>query len=154
MAKNDAKGRTGREIDLGPLDGFIGFNLRNAQESAFRAFARHVGAEGLKPGRFAALMVIQHNPGLTQMDLARAIARDKSTVTPLIQDLQRRGLIERKPSTVDRRSMTLRLTAAGEATLAQMLGHAQEHDRKLDEIVGDHKALFLDLLKRVATEIS
>lgn len=140
-------------VDLGPLDGFVGFALRNAQESAFRAFARQVDAVGLRPGRFAAMMVIHHNPGLTQMELARAIARDKSTVTPLIQELQRHGLIERHPSKTDRRSMTLRLTEAGEASLNQLLVHAMEHDRRLDEIVGDQKAVFLNLLKKVAKEI-
>jgi DNA-binding MarR family transcriptional regulator len=88
------------------------------------------------------------------MELGRAIARDKSTVTPLIKDLQRRGLVERRPSETDRRSRTLRLTAAGEEALDQLLVHALEHDRRLDEIVGDRKAEFLDLLKRVAREIS
>ncbi|MFC2968514.1 MarR family winged helix-turn-helix transcriptional regulator [Acidimangrovimonas pyrenivorans] len=153
MARTGDNGRTEREIDLGPLDGLIGFNLCNAQEAAFRAFARNVGAGGLKPGRFAALKVIHCNPGLTQMDLARAIARDKSTVTPLIQDLQRHGLIERKPAKEDRRRNTLRLTAAGEETLCELMRHAREHDCRLDAIVGEHKALFLDLLHRVAKEI-
>jgi len=146
-------GREDTAIDLGPLGGLIGFALRNAQESSFRAFARHVNAVGLKPGRFAAMMVIHHNPGLTQMELGRAIARDKSTVTPLIQDLLRQGLIERRPSKTDRRSMTLRLTEAGEASLNQLLVHAKEHDRRLDEIVGEQKAVFLELLRKVAEEI-
>lgn len=141
------------EIDLGLLAGYIGFALRNAQEASFRAFARRVETAGLKPGRFAALMVIHNNPGLTQMELGRAIARDKSTVTPLIQELQRLGLIERKPSEQDRRRNTLRLTAAGDEALAGLLIHAAEHDRRLDAIVGEHKDLFLGMLKRVAREI-
>ncbi len=142
-----------QEIDLGPLSDFIGFALRNAQEASFRAFARRVETAGLKPGQFAALMVIHHNPGLTQMDLAQAIARDKSTVTPLIQDLQRLDLIERKPSEQDRRRNTLRLTPAGERALAGLMTHAEAHDRRLDAIVGEHKALFLSLLKRVNAEL-
>ena len=32
------------------------------------------------------MMVIHNNPGISQVALGRAIARDKSTVTPLIQD--------------------------------------------------------------------
>jgi DNA-binding MarR family transcriptional regulator len=143
-----------QEIRLGVLADVIGFNLRLAQDAAFRAFARHTGEAHLKPGRFAALMVIHNNPGLTQMDLGRAIARDKSSVTPLIQELQRHGLVERRPSPTDRRRVTLKLTRAGEKATKALLGHAMEHDRKLDAIVGDRKAEFIALLQKIADEIT
>jgi len=141
-------------IGLGPLEGFIGFHLRLAQDVSFRTFARHAGKPRLRPGRFAALMLIGQNPGLTQMDLSRAIARDKSTVTPLVQGLQREGLVSRTVSTTDRRRVSLRLTEAGEAALDALLDHAAEHDRKLDAIVGDRKAEFLHLLKKITGELS
>jgi DNA-binding MarR family transcriptional regulator len=143
-----------REISLGVLTDVVGFNLRMAQDASFRVFARHTGEEHLKPGRFAALMVIHNNPGLTQMDLGRAIGRDKSSVTPLIQELQRHGLVERRPSKTDRRSITLKLTRAGEKATRTLLGHAMEHDRKLDAIVGPRKAEFIALLKKIAAEIT
>ena len=78
-------------IRLGGLANFIGFHLRLAQDASFRSFARHTGVRDLKPGRFAAMTVIQNNPGITQADLGRSIARDKSSVTPLIQDLEKHG---------------------------------------------------------------
>lgn len=146
--------RTG-EIKLGPLEDFIGFNLRLAQDASFQVYAQHSGAAHLRPGRFASLMVIQQNPGLTQMELGRAIARDKSTVTPLVQALQRDGLVERRASDTDRRTVTLWLTKAGEAALQSLLAHAEEHDRKLDAIVGlANKAEFLRLLKKIVNELS
>jgi DNA-binding MarR family transcriptional regulator len=140
-------------VRLGLLEGFIGFHLRLAQDASFRAFARHVGQRDLEPGRFAAMMVIHNNPGITPGALGRAIARDKSTITPLIQDLRRRGLIERRPSPTDRRSATLSLTKAGEAMLRDLLRHAREHDRRLDEIVGDRKPELLRLLRQIAEQI-
>jgi DNA-binding MarR family transcriptional regulator len=151
LAQSDAAGSPpNEEARLGPLADLIGFNLRLAQDASFRAFARHAGQKGLKPGRFAAMMVIQHNPGITQAALGRAIARDKSTVTPLIQDLLRRGLVDRQPSRADRRSVTLRLTASGVAMLHDLHQHAEEHDRKLDSLVGGSKHEFVRLLKCVA----
>jgi DNA-binding MarR family transcriptional regulator len=140
------------EADLGALQGFIGFNLRLAQDVSFRAFARQTGQRGLRPGRFAAMMVLRDNPGITQSALGRAIARDKSTVTPLLQDLQRRGLVKRHPSRTDRRSVTLTLTEAGEAALRELVRHARAHDQRLDDIVGDAKAEFLALLRRIADD--
>jgi len=134
---------------LGRLDEFIGFHLRLAQDASFRAFARSVGVRSLKPGRFAAMTVIHNNPGITQSELSRAIARDKSSVTPLIQDLERDRLVRRRPSKTDRRSVSLTLTRHGEMILRRLMVHAAEHDRKLDEIVGEGKPEFLHLLRRI-----
>jgi DNA-binding MarR family transcriptional regulator len=137
------------DVRLGVLADWIGFHLRLAQDASFRAFAKHSGQPHLKPGRFAALMVIHNNPGITQVALGRAIARDKSTVTPLVQELHRHGLVRRSPSAVDGRSVTLTLTRSGEAALADLLVHARAHDRRLEAIVGGRKAALLGLLRKI-----
>jgi DNA-binding MarR family transcriptional regulator len=144
----------GNEVAIGVLDELLGFHLRQAHDASFRAFARHSGDPGLKPGRFAAMMVIHNNPGITQVALSRAIARDKSSITPLIQELQRLGLVIRKPSPRDRRSTTLRLTAAGERVLADLLDHAKAHDSQLDAVVGEKKEELIALLKRITEALS
>ena len=141
-------------IRLGLLGDYVGFYLRMAQDASFRAFARHTGVRDLKPGRFAAMTVIANNPGITQADLGRAIARDKSSVTPLIQELETRGLVARQRSPRDRRSIALSLTAAGEETLRQLTAHAVAHDRKLDAIVGRYKPDFISLLKKIADDLA
>jgi DNA-binding MarR family transcriptional regulator len=142
------------DVRLGPLDNLVGFHLRLAQDASFRAFAKHTGEPHLKPGRFAAMVVIHNNPGITQIELSRAIARDKSSVTPLVQELHRHGLVARQPSPGDKRSIALRLTKAGEATLENLLVHAMDHDRRLDEIVGDRKAELIELLKKITDSLA
>ena len=144
---NGSMGEPG--VKLGELEGFIGFNLRLAQDASFRAFTRRVGETDLKPGRFAALTVIHNNPGITPGALGRAIARDKSTITPLVQALLRDGLVERRQSRTDRRSFTLRLTEAGDALRRKLVLAARAHDDRLDEIVGEQKVEFLLLLRRI-----
>ena len=141
------------EVRLGVLADWIGFHLRLAQDASFRAFAKHSGQPHLKPGRFAAMMVIHNNPGITQVALGRAISRDKSTVTPLVQELHRHGLVRRSPSAVDRRSITLTLTRAGEAALADLLVHARAHDRRLDGIVGKRKTALVALLRKITDRL-
>ena len=138
------------DSQLGPLDEFIGFHLRLAQHASFRAFARRVGLSDLKPGRFAAMMVIRSNPGITQSQLGRAIARDKSSVTPLVRQLDKDGLVRRLPSKTDRRSVSLTLTRDGEKMLRRLLAHAAAHDRRLDAIVGPEKSELIRLLKKIA----
>ena len=73
-------------------------------------------------------------PGITQIELSRAIARDKSSVTPLIQELHRHGLVARQATVNDRRGIALHLTKAGESAFENLLVHAMDRDRRLDAI--------------------
>ena len=138
-------------VSLGPLADFVGFHLRLAQEASFQAFARRVRDLDLRPGRFAVLALIGENPGITQTALSRASGRDKSSLTPALDDLAGRALIQRRRVARDRRSYALSLTTKGERLLARLLTHARAHDRRLDALVGlRHKAEFIRTLRRIA----
>lgn len=137
-------------VRLGPLEDFIGFHLRLAQEASFRAFARRVGGRRLRPSRFAIMALIAENPGISQTALSQASARDKSTLTTALDDLVARGLVLRERSAEDRRSYALTLTARGRQVLARLMTHAAAHDRQLDELVGPAgKVALLRLLRRI-----
>src|SRR5690348_10468932 len=126
----------GLSVNFGPLAHWVGFNLRMAQESAFQAFS-HLSQEiGESPGRFATLTLIARNPGISQTELSLANGRDKSSLTPVVEDLVRRGLVERKRVDNDRRTYRLNLTPAGERTLASMVRCARGHERVLDGLIG------------------
>ena len=148
-AKEPAVKADGHDIQLGFLADFLGFHLRLAQDASYRAFARHRDKDLIKPGRFPALAIISLNPGISQSALGRAIARDKSTVSPLIKDLQKNGFISRKPSAHDRRSVTLMLTKKGERTLDRLHARAEDHESELDKIVGTSKARLMTLLDKI-----
>jgi DNA-binding MarR family transcriptional regulator len=145
---------TGDAIDYGPLQEWIGFNLRMAQDASFQAFSRRSKEIGVKPGRFATLTLIGRNPGISQTALSRANGRDKSTLTPLLVDLVRRGLVRRTQAHNDRRSYQLTLTRAGERLLHQLTTCAREHERKLDAVIGRRgRAQFLHALRKLAAEV-
>jgi DNA-binding MarR family transcriptional regulator len=125
-----------------------------AQIASFSAFAREVGEIDLPPGRFALLTLIGRNPGISQTVLSRAAGRDKSTLTPALRDLKRRGLIGRHQLEADRRSYHLSLTPSGEAMLSRLAECASRHDRNLDRIVGArNKPIFLRLLRKIMLEL-
>jgi len=153
-ARKTAKG-TAEPVKFGPLAQWIGFNLRMAQESTFQAFS-HLSKEiGENPGRFAALTIIGSNPGISQTTLSRASGRDKSSMTPALEDLVRRGLVARRRTDHDRRTYRLSLTAEGERTLAGLNKCAQKHERNLDRIIGPRdRRRFLQILKKIAAEIA
>jgi DNA-binding MarR family transcriptional regulator len=97
------------------------------------------------------MMLVHVNPGITPMALSRASGRDKSTLTPVLRDLESRGYLDRYLVPRDKRSYALALTASGEEMLAKLADHAAAHDRKIDEIVGcPNKAELLALLRKIA----
>lgn len=146
--------REPRTLDYGPLADWLGFRLRMAQTAAFQAFARETQEFDVRPGRFAVLMLIGRNPGISQTTLSRANGRDKSTLTPALADLKRRGLVVRKRIAADRRSYQLFLTPAGEAMLQQLTKRAEIHERNLERVVGKrNREQFMDVLRRLATDL-
>ncbi len=147
-----ANGR-GEAVDYGPLDHWVGFNLRMAQAAAFQAFSRLAKEIGTRPGRFATLMLIGRNPGISQTALSRANGRDKSSLTPVLNDLARRGLVMRRRTRDDQRTYRLSLTPAGRRLLGELTRCAREHERKLDRIIGaGQQEGFVRILKRIIAE--
>src|SRR5712675_2046566 len=140
----------GEAVDYGPLAGWVGFNLRMAQAAAFQAFSRLAKEIGTRPGRFATLTLIGRNPGISQTALSRANGRDKSSLTPVLNDLARRGLIRRQRTRADQRAYRLSLTPAGQSLLAQLVRCARSHERNLDRIIGARaQKSFVRILKRI-----
>ena len=138
------------KVSLGPLSNYIAFQLRRAQDMSFQAFSRAVGEADLSPGHFAILAVISENPRLNQTALSAGTGRDKSTLTPALKMLEKHGFISRTRSLTDRRAYHLHLTAAGKEHLGKLMVHAEAHDRRLDEIVGEfHKPLLIHLLETI-----
>jgi DNA-binding MarR family transcriptional regulator len=147
-------GGRGEAVDYGPLADWVGFNLRMAQAAAFQAFSRLAQEIGTRPGRFATLMLIGRNPGISQTVLSRANGRDKSSLTPVLNDLARRGLITRRRTRADQRAYRLVLTPAGRRLLGELTRCARTHERNLDHIIGvrDQKS-FVRVLKRIIAEM-
>jgi DNA-binding MarR family transcriptional regulator len=141
-------------VNFGPLASWVGFNLRMAQEAAFQAFSRRSQDIGESPGRFATLTLIARNPGISQTELSLANGRDKSSLTPVVEDLVRRGLVERNRMDGDRRTYRLNLTPSGKKVLTLLTRCARRHERNLDRVIGarDRKK-FIQILKRIAAEI-
>jgi DNA-binding MarR family transcriptional regulator len=141
-------------MNFGPLAFWVGFNLRMAQEAAFQAFSRRSQEIGESPGRFATLTLIARNPGISQTELSLAAGRDKSSLTPVIEELVRRRLVARNRLHGDRRTYRLTITPAGKKTLTQLTRCARRHERNLDGIIGlRDRQRFIQILKRIAAEI-
>ncbi len=83
---------------------------------------------GMRSGTFSTMALISANPGCSQSDIAKHIGTDKSIVVAIVDDLEQRGLAERKRSVHDRRRNALTLTPEGEVLMKEMhrIGQAIE----------------------------
>ena len=70
-------------------------------------------AHDLSMWGYVVLLALDQEPVRTQAALAQAIGADKTRIIGVLDDLQRRGLIQREPDPADRRSRVLSLTTAG-----------------------------------------
>ena len=141
----------GSEVNLGFFVNAVGFHLRTAHEAAFRAFLKRVSGSNTPPWKFAILALIDANPGLTQVALARTTRRDPSSLTPALDDLCERGLVNRIRQVHNRRSYALSLTPQGKKVMQQLKVSAAAHERELDRLVGqEQRELFIAILKRIA----
>mgnify|MGYP001558594635 CR=1 FL=1 len=63
--------------------------------------------------QYLVLMVLWDEGALRVSDLGERLHLDSGTLTPLLKRLEKQGLLERRRSTEDERSVTLHLTSAG-----------------------------------------
>ncbi|AMN44527.1 MarR family winged helix-turn-helix transcriptional regulator [Rhodoplanes sp. Z2-YC6860] len=149
-----AKSHAPAPVKLGWLGGTVGFYLRTAQEAAFQAYSRKANGADARPWRFAVLSLIGANSGLTQGELAAALRRNTSSLTPVLDDLCRQGYVTRERLESDRRTYALKLTPKGKAAEAKLLAAAMAHERDIDRIVGAHRAQFVRILKGLASALT
>lgn len=113
--KRKTRGEVGvRQIDFDELPTYVGYQVRRAQAKIFAEFESALGKLDFTPGSFGVLTLIRANPGITQVELAAAFSVDKSTMSPVIVRLEKRGLVRREVLASDRRCHALYLQAAAE----------------------------------------
>jgi DNA-binding MarR family transcriptional regulator len=98
-----------------------GYLFRRMQQIAVAIFVEECRAYDLTPVQYAALVAIRTHPGIDATRLSSVIAFDRSTLGNVIERLQAKDYIERKPSPEDRRAKLLYLTKAGTALLRDIM---------------------------------
>lgn len=80
-----------------------------------RAMGEGLASVGLDLPHYEVLAAVFRYPGLTQQELADKLLVGRSNLSMLLPDMERRGLIARRPDAEDRRLRRLFLTPEGEA---------------------------------------
>lgn len=120
-----------------------GYLFRRMQQIAVSIFMEECKAFDLTPVQYAALVAIHTHPGIDATRLSAVIAFDRSTLGSVIERLQAKDYIERKPAPEDRRIKLLHLTKSGAAILRDIIPAVERAQARMLEPLkpADRKAL-------------
>ena len=146
-----AKQQRRKQLDVEPVDRFVGYHIRKAQLVVYDDFMIGQRASPpITPGQFTVLLLIDENPDISQQLLCERMAVDKSTMAVSLHRMARRGLIRRHRSQEDRRQNGLRLTARGRVVLRGMLKYVEQHERRITAKLSERECRqLIALLRRV-----
>jgi DNA-binding MarR family transcriptional regulator len=119
----------------GPIPGelrmFPGYLMARLGDASRRRFHNALEPEGLHPRDFGVMTMVAAHPGLSQQQLHEKTAIDPSSMVAVIDDLEAKGLAERRPHPEDRRVRAIYLTEQGQHTLERVRALAAELQREL-----------------------
>jgi DNA-binding MarR family transcriptional regulator len=128
----------------------LGVVFRSYAKAANSAFCDVPGG----PRGYQVLAATARSDPRSQLELASHLGVDRTVMTYLLDDLEKAGLIERRPDPADRRARRIAATASGRqllAELSQRLSAAE--DDVLAGLDGERdRATFRALLRRLATQ--
>ncbi len=102
------------QVDTGLLDSLIGYNARRAALAVIDVFMQRMKVYDLRPVDFSVLSLIMHNPGITSRQLCTTLGVLPPNLVGMINAMEKRNLIARKPHPRDGRAVGLHVTAAGQ----------------------------------------
>jgi DNA-binding MarR family transcriptional regulator len=129
------------------------FLLAQLGAHAATRFAERITELDLTPPQTGLLRAIATTPGQSQQALAKQLSTPASRLVALVDDLERRGVIERRRNPDDRRLHAVFLTEAGKELMGRIRTVATAHEdaicAALDE---DERAQLRALLGRIAAD--
>jgi DNA-binding MarR family transcriptional regulator len=143
-----------QSASAGGLAGSATYLLSKVGFEASQRFRSMLEPLGLEPRQFALLRFVAGAEGQTQQALGDALGIPKSRMVALVDDLEQRGLVERRLRPDDRRARALHLTPEGSSCLTEAMEVAMAHEAYVRERLspGEHRQL-VQLLQRLTQDL-
>jgi DNA-binding MarR family transcriptional regulator len=129
----------------------MGYLLKHAQLRYLELSAAAMEPYGITGRQCAVLIMIDDQEPQSQQDVAARLGVDRTTMVALIDELEAKSLVDRRPATGDRRKNVVALTPAGRETLTGALAATEAVERDfLAALSPADAATFRRLLAAVA----
>ena len=110
-----------KKYDALKLENQLCFPLYACSREIIKQYKPFLDEIDLTNTQYIAMMVLWEKESVTVKELGEALYLDSGTLTPLLKKMEAKGLITRRRSEEDERSLIVRLTAEGEALKDQAL---------------------------------
>jgi DNA-binding MarR family transcriptional regulator len=131
----------------------LAFLLSQVGAHSSARFAERLAPLELTPAHAGILRVIKQADGLSQQALGEKLGMYPSRLVVVLDELERRSLVERRDSPTDRRSYALYLTEAGRDALEKVGRIAHQHQEDICAALDEsERAQLAEFLTRIATQ--
>lgn len=123
------------------FSGSIWCNLDIALRNLDQVYGQVIEPLGLTVIEWYILRSLYEQDGQHASELARAVGRAATSFTPILDKLQNKDMIERRPDASDRRAVRIYLTKKGNSHRDQVMASAEQVDTRIRKSVstGDFK---------------
>lgn len=129
------------------------FLLAQVGAHAAMRFTERIGELDLTPPQVGLLRLVASRPGQSQQALAKQLGTPATRLVPLVDGLEKRGLIERRRNAEDRRLYALELSEDGRVLMGRVAQAAASHDRTITAVLtDDERDTLRDLLAKIADD--
>lgn len=130
----------------------LGLLLGQVRSELVRALEQELATQGVEL-RFSQVLALKHLNRLGSMsagELARSLGHDGGAMTRLLDQLEDKGYLRRKPDPQDRRALRIELTASGKALCRRFAGCSERVlDAAQHSLSKDERHHLIDYLQRV-----
>ena len=131
----------------------VGFLLSKLGFECHRQCIQALDPVGLHPPHAGLLRCVAAAEGQSQQALADALAIPPSRIVAIVDDLEEKGLVERRLNPADRRARALFLTTKGRRVLAQATDRMAKIEEELcAPLTAAERDRLRDLLRKIASE--
>jgi DNA-binding MarR family transcriptional regulator len=139
-------------VDTRYLETLLGYNARRAALTIIEVFLQRMSVYDLRPVDFSVLSLITHNPGISSRQLCTSLNILPPNLVGMINALEKRELISRKPHPSDGRVVGLHLTAVGSKLMQDAEKTAQELEvDAAAKLTASERKTLMRLLQKIYT---
>ncbi|HZQ01888.1 MAG TPA: MarR family winged helix-turn-helix transcriptional regulator [Reyranella sp.] len=113
---------------MGPLDSYLPYLLNRAGSRIATSFGEEVRPLGATLQIWRVLAALRERDGRRMGDLSETISIEVSTLTRLVDNMERKGLVERRRDRADARAIALYVTAAGRRLTQRIVPIAERYE--------------------------
>ena len=140
----------GTRVEQEALNAFV--KLLRAADTLSGLTHRHLTAKKLTVSQFGVLETLHHLGPLCQAEVAKKNLKSTANMTTVIDNLEKRGLVERHRNDADRRYITLHLTSAGKDLIEELFPiHVQGIVDRLNILTPQEQQQLGQLCKKLGT---